>query len=413
MAKDRQLIMKGPLKKKGTSSEHSDLYVFVFDHVLLLTKEKKGRNGEGYKVHKRPIPLELLHLSTTEEPAVRSNRRASALGPHKSYPIVFTHFGRHGGSFTLYATTPAGRKNWVEKIQKQIQALKNKSDSWKLLPVSERFFQASNKVNCSSTYGTSAHLPRLSGYSEQWCRGPMVIEANLPFSCFVIFKMTEGDSSLVLMQAYSSESVKANLSRSSPANEYPKLTCWRMNAFCSCWQRSNCSLTDSKLLILMIPTLSVNAPSWEHLSVSSRLECVRTGRLSALSRTRAMHWIKVPPSRLWSQLNRMAPRRTSTAYVPCFVVATLSCSNCIRYISTHTYCGHCCSFLPILTTDHLETVFLLGLLHPTGDQLVAFLAKHALRRLQQGFRVDRSLQLEHPRPVGPNRHVIGLYAQEG
>ncbi|CAO3571291.1 unnamed protein product [Mortierella alpina] len=186
LAKDRQLIMKGPLKKKGTSSEHADLYVFVFDHVLLLTKEKKGKGGEGYKVHKRPIPLELLTLSTMEEPIMKNSRRTSSLIPHKSsshastvvskitptsgplskitsdsksgYPIVFTHIGRHGGSFTLYATTHAGRKNWMDRIQKQIQALKNKADSWKLLPVSEKFFSAGNKVNCSSTYDNGRRL---------------------------------------------------------------------------------------------------------------------------------------------------------------------------------------------------------------------------------------------------------------
>ena len=182
------MIMKGPLKKKGTSSEHADIYVFVFDHVLLLTKEKKGKGMEGYKVHKRPIPLELLTLSTTEEPIAKSTKRSSSLIPHKSgshasnvvskitptsnplskitsdsksgYPIVFTHIGRYGGTFTLYATTPVGRKSWMDKIQNQIQVLKNKADSWKLLPVSERFFSVHNKVNCSSTYGTSLMLKR-------------------------------------------------------------------------------------------------------------------------------------------------------------------------------------------------------------------------------------------------------------
>ncbi|KAF9435822.1 RHO1 GDP-GTP exchange protein 2 [Entomortierella beljakovae] len=179
LAKDRQLIMKGPLKKKGSSSEQADIYVFVFDHVLLLTKEKKGKGGEGYKVHKRPIPLELLILSTMEEPISKNTRRTSSLIPHKSnntsnvlsgplskitsdvksgYPIVFTHIGRYGGTFTLYATTQAGRKNWMDKIQKQIQALKTKADSWRLLPVSERFFTAGNKVNCSATLENGKRL---------------------------------------------------------------------------------------------------------------------------------------------------------------------------------------------------------------------------------------------------------------
>ncbi|KAG0230978.1 RHO1 GDP-GTP exchange protein 2 [Actinomortierella wolfii] len=186
LAPERQLIMKGPLKKKGSSSEHSDIYVFVFDHVLLLTKEKKWKGGETYKVHKRPIPLELLTLSTTEEPVSKTSKRSSSLIPYKTpshasnvvskiapvtntlskmapdsksgFPIVFHHMGRNGGSFTLYATTQIGRQNWMDKIQKQIMDLKAKADSWRLLPVSEKFFPVSNKVHSSSLFDNGQRL---------------------------------------------------------------------------------------------------------------------------------------------------------------------------------------------------------------------------------------------------------------
>ncbi|KAG0267569.1 RHO1 GDP-GTP exchange protein 2 [Actinomortierella ambigua] len=186
LAPERQLIMKGPLKKKGSSSEHSDIYVFVFDHVLLLTKEKKWKGGETYKVHKRPIPLELLSLSTTEEPVSKTSKRSSSLIPYKTpshasnvvskiapvtntlskiapdsksgFPIVFHHMGRNGGSFTLYATTQVGRQNWMDKIQKQILDLKAKADSWRLLSVSDKFFPVGNKVNSSSLYDDGRRL---------------------------------------------------------------------------------------------------------------------------------------------------------------------------------------------------------------------------------------------------------------
>lgn len=50
----RKLIMKGSLKKKGSSSsESADLQVFVLDHCLLIVKSKFVQGEERYKIYKK------------------------------------------------------------------------------------------------------------------------------------------------------------------------------------------------------------------------------------------------------------------------------------------------------------------------------------------------------------------------
>jgi hypothetical protein len=48
----RELIFKGPLKKRGgTQSENAELQVFLFDHALLMAKQKS--KNEQYKVYRK------------------------------------------------------------------------------------------------------------------------------------------------------------------------------------------------------------------------------------------------------------------------------------------------------------------------------------------------------------------------
>lgn len=60
---EREIIYKGPLKKRGgTQSESAELQVFLFDHAILMVKQK-GKN-EQYKVYRKvspPIPSILIH----------------------------------------------------------------------------------------------------------------------------------------------------------------------------------------------------------------------------------------------------------------------------------------------------------------------------------------------------------------
>ncbi|GAA6044584.1 hypothetical protein JCM8097_000722, partial [Rhodosporidiobolus ruineniae] len=64
---ERELIFKGPLKKRGgTQSESAELQVFLFDHAVLMVKQKS--KNEQYKVYRKPIPLELLVVAPVDAP---------------------------------------------------------------------------------------------------------------------------------------------------------------------------------------------------------------------------------------------------------------------------------------------------------------------------------------------------------
>lgn len=46
------MIYKGPLKKRGgTQSESAELQVFLFDHAILMVKQKS--KNEQYKVYRK------------------------------------------------------------------------------------------------------------------------------------------------------------------------------------------------------------------------------------------------------------------------------------------------------------------------------------------------------------------------
>lgn len=63
--KNRELVNKGPLKRRGgTQGENADLMVFLFDHALLLVKPKWVNKQEQYKVYRR-VRLTEAHIWLT------------------------------------------------------------------------------------------------------------------------------------------------------------------------------------------------------------------------------------------------------------------------------------------------------------------------------------------------------------
>lgn len=55
--KSRELVHKGPLKRRGGSREEiADLMGFLFDHAFLLVKPKWVNKAEQYRVYRRVRP---------------------------------------------------------------------------------------------------------------------------------------------------------------------------------------------------------------------------------------------------------------------------------------------------------------------------------------------------------------------
>lgn len=49
----RELVFKGNLKRRGGQGDNGDLQVFLFDHALLMVKQKDKHKHEQYKVYRR------------------------------------------------------------------------------------------------------------------------------------------------------------------------------------------------------------------------------------------------------------------------------------------------------------------------------------------------------------------------
>ncbi|ELU37798.1 Rho guanyl-nucleotide exchange factor [Rhizoctonia solani AG-1 IA] len=75
----RQLVYKGPLKRRGGSaSENGDLQVFLFDHALLIVKSKMVNKHDANHIY-QPIPLELLVVTIPDESTTRASRPRTTL----------------------------------------------------------------------------------------------------------------------------------------------------------------------------------------------------------------------------------------------------------------------------------------------------------------------------------------------
>jgi hypothetical protein len=179
----RDLIHKGPLKKRGgTQSESAELQVFLFDHAVLMVKPKSSNKNEQYKVYRKPIPLELLVVSAYDDPLTQ---RASAARPKSlmartsntsklnlstngsaakntvpdptsktGFPITFTHLGRKGYSLTLWSPSWAGRKRWLDKIEERQAELRQRSLIFETSILSEGYFVGTNRATCAAPFST-------------------------------------------------------------------------------------------------------------------------------------------------------------------------------------------------------------------------------------------------------------------
>jgi hypothetical protein len=123
----------------------------------------------------KPIPLALLAISLPDR-AKRSSSiipyNRSSIGSFHStgntipapttptstsnkngYPISFIHLGRNGsGVLTLYASTFASRRKWVDTIERYRHSVMEKTKVFSMNTVIDQFFNSFNKANCATKY---------------------------------------------------------------------------------------------------------------------------------------------------------------------------------------------------------------------------------------------------------------------
>ncbi|KAJ3188544.1 RHO1 GDP-GTP exchange protein 2 [Irineochytrium annulatum] len=144
---ERDIIFEGDLLvEKIGGNPATNLRVLLFDHVLIMAAETSIESPDGgpadktYKIFKRPIPLDLLRVSKSENavPAMAQSslffsqtinpdapQQQQAPAPRPGVELNKTFYVEHvarehvGGAYTLTTTTEASRDAWVRKIQEQ------------------------------------------------------------------------------------------------------------------------------------------------------------------------------------------------------------------------------------------------------------------------------------------------------
>lgn len=206
----RELVFKGALKKRGGAppSESAELQLFLFDHAILLVKPKIVHKHEVFKVQRKPIPLEMLVVTSNDE-QFNSRQNSHSVPPstgHKSrtllksqshakmndlthserdsthslhdtistdtlsttappkpesrlgYSMTLHHLGRRGYSVTLWASTFMNRRKWLEHIHNRQKALKETKAPFELDIISDGFFIGTDKANCAVPYSQGRKL---------------------------------------------------------------------------------------------------------------------------------------------------------------------------------------------------------------------------------------------------------------
>ncbi|KAI7848144.1 CNH domain-containing protein [Circinella umbellata] len=187
---DRRLLHEGPLTRRSHMGvETIELHVFLFDHLLLMTKPRKANNSSTddveYHISKRPIPLMLLQVQeATEGFAVGMRQMSSTIStavtsPHHQQtqssvtsptgfgvtaattsgvsPLLIHHLGRRGGDYILYAENSTVRLTWKEQIVEAKATLEHahpEHQVFEIKTLSDAHFAASGpqshgKVTCS------------------------------------------------------------------------------------------------------------------------------------------------------------------------------------------------------------------------------------------------------------------------
>ncbi|KAI8091144.1 CNH domain-containing protein [Gilbertella persicaria] len=154
----RQLIYEGIMKRRS-HLEWVELYVFLFDHLLLMTKPKRSLETdhiEAYVISKAPIPLALLAVNHVSENFIlstfrtNSSRSMPSTDPaiHRS-SLLIRHFGKHGGEYVVYTDNPSVWKEKITITQQRWLAKDQSHHVFRVMPISDT---PSVKATCAASF---------------------------------------------------------------------------------------------------------------------------------------------------------------------------------------------------------------------------------------------------------------------
>ncbi|TPX50295.1 hypothetical protein SeMB42_g02297 [Synchytrium endobioticum] len=170
----RKIIREGQFIYRKETGVKVHITVFLFDHILLMCKERF--RAYGYKVHKRPIPLELLVLPSESTVSLNVSRRSSGRfgSPTASRNSVLETASMNSGKpipplssskstismskpsvvYTLFSNTEIDRLTWRDAIQTQQDVLFKEKRVFELVLLDDGGFRMSNRVLSSSVFGS-------------------------------------------------------------------------------------------------------------------------------------------------------------------------------------------------------------------------------------------------------------------
>ena len=108
----------------------------------------------------QPIVSRSLHYSSNPNgdhhaqpypPILPVKIEGSASGK-AGFSITFVHLGRKFYQVTLWATTHANHRQWIENITRQQDLMRERSQFFEMNVLSEGFFQSVNRANCAASF---------------------------------------------------------------------------------------------------------------------------------------------------------------------------------------------------------------------------------------------------------------------
>ncbi|KAG9313170.1 hypothetical protein JVU11DRAFT_6624 [Chiua virens] len=145
---NRSLVHAGKLLRQPETGFEwngwTELFVLLFDNYLVMTKPKERDGVSKFYVNRRPIPLDLLNLTSFLDPPTQrstgilrlglGNRHGDPGGPTTPgsgapdsavdsrlvYPCTIHYSGRLGGLYTLFTESPQARAEWKQKLEEAI-----------------------------------------------------------------------------------------------------------------------------------------------------------------------------------------------------------------------------------------------------------------------------------------------------